>query len=109
MSSSNVLTTEQIKASEAWIRAFYEAKDPSTNDPERWLTEFCQPDVILNYGNITLKGYKEISAISKEDFKRQAVKRIIKHIDVLPDRIYVRVDAIFILKNDPEQKEITIK
>jgi hypothetical protein len=51
MSSSNVITTEQIEATQAWVRAFYDAFNSSTFDIEHWLTKFYQPDAILTHGN----------------------------------------------------------
>lgn len=75
----------------------------------KWLTEFFQPNVVLNFGSrLCVKDFPDLVAHFIKDHQQYKVRHDVKHIDVLPERIYVRLDAIFIIKHDPEQKEITV-
>lgn len=110
MASSNVVTAEQIEAGKKWTKTFYDVFNSDAFNIERWVTEFYQPDAILKQGiQPPIKGHKEIVARLEEDHKQRLGRHVVKHIDVVSDRIYVRLDGIFIQKNDPEQKEITLQ
>jgi ketosteroid isomerase-like protein len=102
-------TTEQIKAGRAWIQAVYDAFNSNPFDIERWLTDFYQPDAVFTHGSHPpLKGHKEISAHLEQAHKEQSARHVVKHIDVVSDRIYVEIDGYFIRHNDPEKMEIMI-
>ncbi len=109
MSLPEVATTDEVETTRAWIRNFYEGINfPDINS---WVTDFYKPDAILNYGNSpSLKGLKEIADhFEKERVILSNIKHFLLHVDVFSDRIYVQKKDIFIVKNDPEQKEIIIK
>jgi ketosteroid isomerase-like protein len=109
MSPSIAVTDEQVKASEAWVYEFYKYFD--SFDLDKWFTKFYKPDAVLNLcNNPSMKGYDEIRAhFQKEQPLLTSMKHTMKHIDVLPDRIYVQNEATFIVKADPKQKEIKFK
>jgi hypothetical protein len=102
-------TTEQIEAGRAWIQAVYDGFNSNPFDIERWLTDFYQPDAVFTQGSQPpLKGHEEISAYLVQAHKKQSARHVIKHIDVVSDRIYVEIDGYFIRHNDPEKMEIMI-
>jgi hypothetical protein len=109
MSLPLAATTEQIEESRAWIRDFYHGiKSP---DMQNWIDKFYQPDAVFNFGNRPpCKGLKDIcGSFEKEREHVLSIKHDIIHADVFFDRIYVQKKDTFIVKNDPEQKEIVIK
>ncbi|CAF0729398.1 unnamed protein product [Adineta steineri] len=103
------LTNEQIEASKTWVYDFYKAFD--SLDLDRWLPEFHKADITLNLGNLpTMKGLEAMH----EHFERQnpqllSMRHTMKNIDVFADHIYAQNEATFIVKNDPEHKEIKIQ
>jgi hypothetical protein len=57
-----------------------------------------------------MKGYQEIHAhFEKQNPQLTSMKHNIHRVDVHSDRIYVQNESTFIVKNDPEQKEIKLK
>jgi hypothetical protein len=102
------LTTEQVEASQAWVRDFFKVFE--SFDREQWRTKFFRPDTIINVRNDPPLKYDEILPhFEKEQSLLTSLKHNLKHIDVLSDRIYVQADCISVVKNDPEQKETTMK
>jgi ketosteroid isomerase-like protein len=103
------ISTEQIDASRTWVYDFYKAFDSFNLD--YWLEKFYKPDTILNLcSNPPMIGFDQIRAhFENQQLLLTSMKHDIKYIDVLSDRIYVQNEANFIVKNDPEQKEIKIK
>jgi len=102
-------TTEQIEATRAWVRDFYNGTNSS--DITNWITQFYQPNGVLNFANSpSLKGHEEIiSFFEKQHAVLSSIKHDILHVDVFSDRIYIQQTDTYIVKNDPEQNEIIIK
>jgi ketosteroid isomerase-like protein len=102
-------TTEEIEATRAWVRDFYNGSNSS--DINSWITQFYQSNAVLNFGNSpSLKGHEEIvSFFEKQRTILSSTKHDILHVDVFSDRIYVQQKDTFIVKNDSEENEIEIK
>ncbi|CAF0828826.1 unnamed protein product [Adineta ricciae] len=103
---STVLNPEQIEASQAWVYRFYRLFD--SLEVDQWIEEFYNPDSVVHFGNFPPM---EGAEVLRAHFKRQnaqllSMRHDLKHIDVFPDRIYVQNEATFVVKNDPERKEI---
>ncbi|UJR32784.1 hypothetical protein I4U23_020246 [Adineta vaga] len=106
---SNVLTPEQIEESQAWVYKFYRSFDSLEVDP--WLEEFYKPDTVVNFGNFPpMNGIEVMRAhFKQQNSQLLSMKHRMKHIDVFADRIYAQNEATFIVKNDPEHKEIKLQ
>ncbi|CAF4075806.1 unnamed protein product [Rotaria sordida] len=109
MSSPATVSTEQVKATRAWVEAFF--KEYDSPDIQGWVMKYCEPDAILNMRDLSpIKGHKEICDYVKEEHAQiPIIRHDINYVHVLPDRIYVQKDSTGIATNDPERKEITAK
>jgi limonene-1,2-epoxide hydrolase len=109
MSLPVAVTTEQEEATRAWIEDFF--KEYDSPDIQRWVIKYFQPDAIMNLRDLPpIKGHKELcDYIEEEHAQSPIIKHEIKFVHVLSDRIYVQKKSTGIVKNDPEQKEITAK
>ncbi|CAF1146253.1 unnamed protein product [Adineta ricciae] len=106
MSSS---LSEQNQAGRAWIQAFYDKMGSDTFDIESWYNEFFQVDATLTHNSApAIKGLKDICAHIVGNRARQSVKYVVKHVDVVPNRIYTEIDALITLKNDPQKMKIIL-
>ncbi|UJR11332.1 hypothetical protein I4U23_015513 [Adineta vaga] len=109
MSFSNASIDEQNEAGRVWAQAFYDKMSSDTFNIGSWIDEFFQHDAVLVHTNGPLiKGHKDIASHVAENRQRQSAKYIVKHVDVVSNRIYTEVDAIIILKHDPSKKEIKL-
>ncbi len=103
------IPTEQIDASQKWVHEFFKAFDSFNVD--YWIDNFYKPDIVLNLCSYpSMIGFDQIrSHFENQKLLLTSMKHDIKYIDILFDRIYVQNEATFIVKNDPEQKEIKMK
>lgn len=101
------LTSEEIQASRDWVCDYYNAFDSFRID--YWLSKFHQTDIVLNLcNNPTMNGVEAMRVhFEKQQMILTSMKHDLKDIDILPDRIYVRNIATFVVKNDPKQEKIT--
>ncbi len=108
MSLPVAATTEEIEETRAWTRGFYNG---IKSDIPSWVAQYYQPDAVLNFGNSPpIKGHQAISdSFENQRAQRTSTKHGILHVDVFSDRIYVQTQDTYVVKNDPEQKEIKIK
>lgn len=102
------LTEEDIQTSRDWVRDYYNAFDSFRID--YWLSTFHQKDIVLNLcNNPTMVGFDAMRThFQNQQLLLTSMKHDLKDIDILPDRIYVRNIATFVVKNDPKQEEIKI-
>lgn len=102
------LSSEEIQASRDWVEKYYRAFDSFNLD--YWIPTFHHSNITINLcSNPTMAGFDAIRAhFQDQQALLTSMQHDLKNIDVLPDRIYVRNVATFIVKNDPKQQEIKI-
>ncbi|CRG88147.1 Cystinosin homolog [Talaromyces islandicus] len=68
-------------------------------------------DSTLRFGdNPPCTGHAELLNFFNSQFPLlESMKHIIKHVDVLPDRIYQEAEIHYVIKNDPEKKDIVVR
>ncbi|CAF1488704.1 unnamed protein product [Adineta steineri] len=103
------VTWEQLEKTRTWIRAFYEACD--SFNIQHWINEFFESDAIVQVANSPIiTGHQDIINYFEQQYSHLSyMKHTIKRMDVLSERIYVHVETIFIIENDPEQRPIILK
>lgn len=97
-------------AGSAWVRAFYDSLDSNSLDVDRWLAKFFHADAVLMHSNLPVRnGHAQIREYVQEQFDRTTGRHLVKHVDVIGDRMYVECEDVRVVKNDPEQKELRLK
>ncbi|KAH8693893.1 hypothetical protein BGW36DRAFT_463524 [Talaromyces proteolyticus] len=93
----------------SWLKNFHkhmDALDASIAIPKL----FAEDCTVSFAGQPPLTGQAEILDFFNTQFPTlELMQHTIKHVDVLPDRIYQEANIRYIIKNDPEKKEIDIK
>jgi len=104
MSSSTAISNEQVEKSTAWARAYYVACD--SFDVRSWITKFYASNSGGQFGNLPLvKGQEACITLFESIFNPfSSMKHTIKHIDVIPERLYLDIEVTVLIKNDPERK-----
>jgi hypothetical protein len=108
MSSSIAITNEQVEKSTAWARAYYAACD--SFDVRSWITKFYDSNSGGQFGNLPpVKGQEACITLFESIFNPfSSMKHTIKHIDVIPERLYLDIEVTVLIKNDPERKPIAV-
>jgi hypothetical protein len=108
MSITAAITPEQVEKTLAWIKASHAAAE--TMDVRHMITDFFYPDAAVSFNDEPpTKGHEAMISYFEHFYRPlSSMKHIIERVDVLSDRVYIQVQVEFIVKNDPEQKIITL-
>ncbi|EEA20854.1 hypothetical protein TMatcc_000851 [Talaromyces marneffei ATCC 18224] len=92
----------------AWLEDFHKHMDAM--DPNLAIPKFYTDDCVLRFAkNPAISGKSSIIDFFNSQFPHlESMKHTIKHVDVLPDRIYQEADIRYVVKGDPERKEIPV-
>ncbi|QKX62912.1 uncharacterized protein TRUGW13939_10080 [Talaromyces rugulosus] len=93
----------------AWLTNFHKVMDAM--DASIAIPALFTEDSTLRFGdNPPCTGHAELLNFFNSQFPLlESMKHIIKHVDVLPDRIYQEAEIHYVIKNDPEKKDIVVK
>ncbi|KAF3397102.1 hypothetical protein EIK77_003516 [Talaromyces pinophilus] len=103
------MTTQEHHAEAiAWLEDFHRHMDAL--DSNLAIPKFYTDDCVLTFAaNPAITGKADIINFFDSQFPHlESMKHTIKHVDVLPDRIYQEADIRYVAKGDPERKEISI-
>ncbi|KUL87150.1 hypothetical protein ZTR_05577 [Talaromyces verruculosus] len=103
------MTTQEHHAEAiAWLTDFHRHMDAL--DSSLAIPKFYTDDCVLTFAaNPAVTGKADIINFFDSQFPHlESMKHTIKHVDVFPDRIYQEADIRYVVKGDPERKEISI-
>lgn len=91
-----------------WLQEFHKHMDAL--DSNLAIPKFYTDDCILTFASSpAITGKSNIIDFFDSQFPYlESMKHTIKHVDVLQDRIYQEADILYVVKGDPERKEIFI-
>jgi hypothetical protein len=93
----------------AWLTDFHKHMD--SLDAQVAVPKFFAEDCVLSFGdNPPITGVSNIKDFLNGQYAYlESMRHTIKRVDVVSDRIYQEADIRYVVKGDPEQKEILIK
>lgn len=93
----------------AWLTNFHKLMD--ARDASIAIPALFTEDSTLRFGdNPPCTGHAELLNFFNSQFPLlESMKHFIKHVDVLPDRIYQEAEIHYVIKDDPEKKEIVVR
>lgn len=102
-------TQDQHAEAIAWLEDFHRHGDAL--DSNLAVPKFYTDDCVMTFAaNPSIKGISDIIGFFDSQLPHlESMKHTIKHVDVLPDRIYQEADIRYVVKGDPERKEILIR
>ena len=103
-------TTSPDKHVEAmtWLEDYHRHTDALNADLA--VPKFYTDDCVMTFaGNPSITGKSRIIDFFNSQFPHlESMKHTIKHVDVLPDRIYQEAEIRYVVKGDPERREILL-
>jgi ketosteroid isomerase-like protein len=92
----------------AWLENFH--RDGDAMDSNLAVPKFYTDDCVFRFAaNPAIAGKSAIIDFFNSQFPHlESMKHTIKRVDVLPDRIYQEADIRYVVKGDPERKEILL-
>lgn len=106
----NMTSQDNHSQAIAWLTNFHKRLD-ACKDAEITIPALFTEDSTLRFGdNPPCTGHAELVNFFNSQFPLlESMKHLIKHVDVLPDRIYQEAEIHYVIKNDPEKKEIVVR
>jgi ketosteroid isomerase-like protein len=101
-------TQDQHAEAIAWLKDYHRHTDAL--DSNLAVPKFYTDDCVMTFAaNPAITGKSSIIDFFDSQFPfLESMKHTIKHVDVLPDRIYQEADIRYVVKGDPERKEILL-
>lgn len=96
-------------AAHAWLSDFHTYND--SLNPAVSVPKFFTEDCVMQFpGQPTLKSHAAIIDFFTKQFTLlESMKHTIKHVGVLPDRIYQEASISYVVKGDPEKNPVEIQ
>ncbi|KAJ5295560.1 hypothetical protein PENANT_c001G09996 [Penicillium antarcticum] len=93
-------------AAHEWLQSFHRMGDSLS--PELWVETFYAPDCTMQFlGQPPVHGHAAIIAHFRNQFARlESMRHTVRHVDVTQERIYQEATVTYIVKGDPEQRQI---